>query len=212
MSYQIKHSDCPHHIRKVGLTEHLYKEAPGFKSALLGLYEKEEPLEASLAWSEAGEAVGIALLRKGRGTPHQGGLLHLDNRVRKNPWKQHLPYTFLHLGTLMLYVKEEHRNQGLGVQLAKDVVGHAIGALQSKVEQTYVSMSALERAHVLCEKHLSFLCLDRIQEHHGNFSKSVSHWSYVLHFQEGHAHKTLHELQKECPWDLASSKKSALGI
>jgi GNAT superfamily N-acetyltransferase len=117
--------DNPNSFFEMCIKNNLFKEdSETFSSRLKNIYENKKQyfgISAVLAKID-NKPIGICLLehyqnKNNEVVKTQGGLLHLDNRKRKNPWAKKFDFYFLHAGFISIYIKEEYRRNGLAKKM-----------------------------------------------------------------------------------------------
>ncbi len=121
--------DNPNSFFEMCIKNNLFKEdSETFKSRLKNIYEnKKEYLGISSVLAKIdNKPIGICLVEhyqneNGETVIKQGGLLHLDNRKRKDPWAKKFNFYFLHVGFLSIYIKEEYRGIGIAKKMVSEM-------------------------------------------------------------------------------------------
>lgn len=126
----------------------LYKIDVGYTSRLLNIYNKVRDIKnlMSIICYKNNEEVGICLLEKTNYLEmRKAGILHMDNRLRKNPWKKTYEWNFINLGFLSIYVKEEYRKQGIAKEFL-NLFESEIKKIDKKEEDVFI-VSAKEKTY-----------------------------------------------------------------
>lgn len=198
LNYERK--DDPSDLFTFCLDNQLYKKEEGdFLSRMKKVYSQAEPCEGistTIAYIDD-NPIGICLLEhrlneKDELFHHQAGIMHFDNRERKNPWKKKLDFHFIHMGFISFYVKEEYRNQGIAqdllsamekIQLERLSNAQLPADIVNNMNENYLVVTAREKAESVVNKSILFhplLC----DTHQGNYKKNISSLSYRIFYGE----------------------------
>lgn len=184
------------------LENKLYKEDINdefFKSRMKEIYLGNKPyhgISTIIAYNED-KPIGICLLEqkldeKGKIPTTRGGLLHMDNRERKNPWQKRFDLEFIHIGFLSFYVKEEYRKKGIAKQLLKEMeelqynrikVENFPEKILENLDKHYVVVTARELASKIVENSNLFLSSAGEYEQK-RYNNSIASFSYEIIFNE----------------------------
>lgn len=184
------------------LENKLYKEDSNdefFKSRMKEVYlgnKQYDGISAIIAYDED-KPIGICLLEQkidenGSMPITRGGLLHMDNRERKNPWQKRFDLEFIHLGFLSFYVKEEYRRKGIAKQLLSDMEELQYNRLKvenfpekilENLDKHYITVTARELASKIVENSKFFLS-SAGEYGQKRYNSSIASYSYEIVFNE----------------------------
>lgn len=194
--------DNPNDLFKFCLDNKLYKDDDnnGFISRLKKLYLQNEltyeGVSTVIAYHED-NPIGICLLEdrhnENNETFHtQAGITHLDNRNRKNIWKQKYDFHFIHTGFMSFFVKEEYRNQGIANELLYEMENLIKERLDSynlpsnikdNMGKNYLVVTAREKAFSIIEKSTILSPIDS-DTYQYSYSNDISKLTYNIQFME----------------------------
>ncbi len=194
--------DDPTDLFKFCLDNHLYKdddEQEDFISRMKKTFNREVPyygVSAVIAYKEE-EPVAICMLEHRIKEDcdlfyHQAGVVHFDNRERKNPWRYQYDFQMLHLGFMAFYVKPEFRNNGIAQELLIEMEKLQLNRIQNmdfpesvkkNMGNNFLTVTVREKAKQILKKSTV------LSEMHGDitdgcFKHDVSKLSYDIVFDE----------------------------
>lgn len=172
------------------------KEVPYYGVSAVIAYEKDSPVGICLIDHRVGEDCDIFY--------QNGGMVHSDNRERKNPWKYQYDFHILHVGFMMFYVKPEFRNRGIAQELLFEMEKLQLDRIQNiklpekvknNISNSLLTVTVREKARDIAKQSTVFSNM------HGDitdgcFKTDISRVSYDVVFDEK-IEKTLGELIPE---------------
>lgn len=195
--YMTQYED-PKEFFQFCLDNKLYKEEPGFCSRMKNVYLGKKSYEgiSAIVTYHDDKPVGICLLEhfleNNCPLTTQAGILHMDSRTRKNPWKIHFSWNFIHLGFMSFYVDEKHRKNGLATQMLKQMEKLNLPFMKQYGSDNVFIVTAKELAYDVVQKS-SFFHATKCQPFDGNYKKSISNITYDIYFNDKNK-KTIDEI------------------
>lgn len=188
------------------LEHNLYKDDGGiaFTSRMKIIYENVlHPFQgvSAIVAMKNNKPVGICMLEHRPGEHEnepmlitQAGMLHQDNRQRKDPWKKKYDWHYLHAGFISFFVKNSQRQRGLASHMLKEMQDlqlarlHKYNSFLSHEEKELIKNSSLIVTCRELAKHLvsssklfTGVHCDNVDY---NFKKDISSLTYNVIFNE----------------------------
>ena len=196
--------DDPNDLFEFCLKNNLYKDDDlenDFISRMKKFFNKDKDIpylgvSATIAYMKE-EPIGICMLEHRLGEDNNifhmpAGILHMDNRERKDPWKKKLDFSFIHLGFMSFYVKESARNKGVAQELLFEMEKLQLNRLSmlnipknvnKTMENNYLTVTVREKAKEILKKSTVFSPMHG-DTHDGCFKNDISSLSYQIFFNE----------------------------
>ena len=124
------------------------------------------------------------------------GLLHLDNRPRKDEWQKKCDNFLINAGFLMLYVKKSHRGQGLASDMVEKMESFILNDLRNKsdlfgntygnenIEKSLLCFTAQELAYDIVVKSAGYALVTKFNVFDRAYRGFISHTTYKMEMED----------------------------